>query len=224
MSTRDLPASLSDLLHPLRARAADAAAAEGAVNPSYTDGYRQGWQEAVRLAEHRNTFTAPDWSTPLREYAGDLEEAARRVRQLSDVSLPPSGRAGYVDAVLHARALTNHALARAKAAEALRAEQAVAAAADANLSQWDGYPKALHPEMMVDGIRELALFLGGDATTFTGDLLRLIAKADPINLNKLVSVFPREVRAFIMWRAAAPLDARTLVALLKAAHAMGAKP
>lgn len=226
MSTRELPATLSDLLHSLRKLAADAEAADGAANPGYTQGQREGWKLAVKMAEERNQLTAPDWATPLREYGADLEEQARRTRTLSDATLPPTGRAGKVDALMHARTLADHALQRAKRHQDQQAQQAAlrdAVAPADDLSDWSGYPIALADTAMVESFTELALFLGGDATSFTGDLLRLIAKADPTNINKLAQVYPREVRAFVMWRAAAPLHARTLVELLKAAHAMGVR-
>ena len=46
---------------------------------------------------------------------------------------------------------------------------------------------------------ELALFLGGSGTSFTGDLLRLMRKADPENRRQLERAFPREHRALTFW-------------------------
>jgi ABC-type amino acid transport substrate-binding protein len=219
------PDNLNDLLILLRREAAAAATAQGVTSPGYVFGYREGWKLAVKMAEERHALTAPDWATPLRELAADLEEQVRRTRTLTDATLSSVNRAGQVDALLHARAAARQALARQIRAEHERAEVVAQARADApdpvDLSDWTGYPKALPPDAMVEGIHQLALFLGGDLTSFTGDLLRLIAKADPINLNRLVQGFPREVRAFVMWRACAPLDARTLVELLTAANAFG---
>ena len=48
---------------------------------------------------------------------------------------------------------------------------------------------------------ELAVVLGGSADSFTGELLRLIAKADPWNRRKLLPAFPREVVAYAYWMA-----------------------
>lgn len=63
---------------------------------------------------------------------------------------------------------------------------------------------ALPRDSMVTDHRELCLALGGDETSFTGGLLRLIAKADPGNLHRLSQGFPGHVVAFLTWRAAAP--------------------
>ncbi len=38
-----------------------------------------------------------------------------------------------------------------------------------------------------------------DASNFTAELLRLIAKADPINRARLRGAFPREVEAYEAW-------------------------
>ena len=48
---------------------------------------------------------------------------------------------------------------------------------------------------------ELCLALGGDVTSFTGDLLRLIEKADPGNRARLRAGFPKHVAAWEMWQA-----------------------
>lgn len=47
---------------------------------------------------------------------------------------------------------------------------------------------------------DLARFLGGDADSFTGDLLHLIAKADPGNRERLGIAFSREVCAWQLWQ------------------------
>lgn len=73
---------------------------------------------------------------------------------------------------------------------------------DDDLSDWTAYPKrACLPDEVLADPSDLARFLGGDDTSFTGDLLRLIAKArfSPENLNRLVRGFPRAVAAWIMW-------------------------
>lgn len=92
-----------------------------------------------------------------------------------------------------------------------------------DLSDWSAYPITLDPDTDVIGIRELALFLGGDATSFTGDLLRLIAKArfTPENLNRLSVGFPRAVAAWMMWStmsAVMPITAARLAELLTTVH------
>lgn len=51
---------------------------------------------------------------------------------------------------------------------------------------------------------ELCLALGGDVTSFTGDLLHLIAKADPGNRARLRAGFPQHVAAWEMWTEADP--------------------
>lgn len=50
----------------------------------------------------------------------------------------------------------------------------------------------------------LALALGGSEDSFTGDLLRLIAKADPGNRARLRRGFPKQVAAWELWMEAAP--------------------
>lgn len=51
----------------------------------------------------------------------------------------------------------------------------------------------------VETWHELCLALGGDVTSFTGDLLRLIAKADPGNRARLRAGFPKHVAAWEIW-------------------------
>ena len=90
-----------------------------------------------------------------------------------------------------------------------------------DLSDWSGYPKVpflLTHEM--SELHDLCLFLGGDSTSFTGDLLRLIGKADPDNLRRLEAGYPRHVRAYVLWRACAPVQADTLVKVLEASSAL----
>lgn len=78
---------------------------------------------------------------------------------------------------------------------------------------------ALPRDHKVDDHRELCLALGGDETSFTGDLLRLIAKADPGNLARLAQGFPGHVVAFLTWRANAPeLTAGELVDMANTAE------
>lgn len=90
-----------------------------------------------------------------------------------------------------------------------------------DLSDWTGYPhKACRPEEFLTDMGDLARFLGGDNTSFTGRLLLLIAHADPENLNRLAAGYPRHVAAWLMWRSMsiAPLTAQRLVELLTLAH------
>jgi hypothetical protein len=54
------------------------------------------------------------------------------------------------------------------------------------------------------GTGDLARFLGGSESSFTGLLLVLMQKADPGNLARLKSAFPREVRAWETWNAMNP--------------------
>lgn len=49
------------------------------------------------------------------------------------------------------------------------------------------------------GTGDLALFLGGSEDSFTGDLVHLIAKADPGNRIRLQEAFPAEVDAYQTW-------------------------
>ena len=51
---------------------------------------------------------------------------------------------------------------------------------------------------------ELALFLGGSETSFTGMLLVLIQKADSGNKARLRLGFPREVMAYDNWQSMSP--------------------
>jgi hypothetical protein len=57
----------------------------------------------------------------------------------------------------------------------------------------------LPPEQRVITHHDLCLHLGGDPTSFTGDLLRLIAKADPGNRAALRLAFPVHVATWETW-------------------------
>jgi hypothetical protein len=59
-------------------------------------------------------------------------------------------------------------------------------------------------DLELHGIGDLALVLGGDETSFTGDLLRLIAKADLENRQRLRLAFPRQVHAWETWMSMRP--------------------
>jgi hypothetical protein len=70
------------------------------------------------------------------------------------------------------------------------------------------------------GTGDLAVFLGGSETSFTGLLIVLIQKADPGNLARLRLAFPREVRAWETWNAMSPCPTprHLLEALAEAAY------
>lgn len=92
-----------------------------------------------------------------------------------------------------------------------------------NLADWSEYPKVpflLDDTAEMAELHDLCLFMGGDSTSFTGDLLRLIGKADPDNLKRLEAGYPRHVRAYVLWRACAPVRADTLVKVLEASSAL----
>lgn len=55
------------------------------------------------------------------------------------------------------------------------------------------------PDMELKSYGDLALALGGSADSFTGQLLLLIAKADPGNRARLRRGFPRQVAAWETW-------------------------
>lgn len=59
---------------------------------------------------------------------------------------------------------------------------------------------ALPPDDVVGSFEVLCLLLGGSPTSFTGQLLALIAKADPGNRYRLRQGFPREVLAWELWQ------------------------
>lgn len=63
----------------------------------------------------------------------------------------------------------------------------------------------------IDG---LALILGGSGDSFTGDLLRLIAKADPGNRAQLRGAFPYHVRAWELWQSLPEPTARHIYDVL----------
>lgn len=80
---------------------------------------------------------------------------------------------------------------------------------------------ALPPNTPVHDHHGLCLALGGDTDSFTGDLLRLVAKADPVNRTRLMLAFPGEVVAWEHWVAKAPaITAGEIVRLAEAAEAL----
>jgi hypothetical protein len=66
------------------------------------------------------------------------------------------------------------------------------------------FKSGMPDDMPVATHHDLCLALGGDDTSFTGDLLRLIAKADPGNRARLGSAFPLHVTAWGIWMHMAP--------------------
>lgn len=64
-----------------------------------------------------------------------------------------------------------------------------------------GLPGSTQP---MHGTGDLALCLGGSATSFIGRLLLLVAKADPGDRERLRDGFPRLVRAFELWMSTRP--------------------
>lgn len=62
---------------------------------------------------------------------------------------------------------------------------------------WDGWK--------VHSTGELAVFLGGSDTSFTGMLLDLIAKADPGNKAKIRLGFPHTVAVYDAWMTCDPV-------------------
>jgi hypothetical protein len=69
-----------------------------------------------------------------------------------------------------------------------------------------------HPAGSWEG---LVLFLDGMPSSFTGQLLTLIEKADPGNRARLAEAFPFEVRAWETWRRHSPQTWGELAELLK---------
>ena len=65
-------------------------------------------------------------------------------------------------------------------------------------------PNHLPRNQELHTIDDLAIFLGGSATSFTGELLQLIAKADPLNQMRLAKGFPDAVWGWRMWQSDMP--------------------
>lgn len=60
-------------------------------------------------------------------------------------------------------------------------------------------PSALDPDEPLHSIGDLAMALGGSGSSFTGDLLRLVAKADLGNRRRLAEAFGEYVAAWEAW-------------------------
>lgn len=65
---------------------------------------------------------------------------------------------------------------------------------------------------------ELALFLRGSETSFTGQLLRLMMKADPGHRARLARGFPVEAEALEAWMALEPVTFGSLLDTLTEMH------
>lgn len=202
-------------------------------NPAFLQGYANGWKAAHLTAQTVMDTPHGDDLDGMMAVLELLAENKRRVMALTLANIGPYVRAGTVAALEDATTATSDAVTAVKAGtpappaesnpDALPHRTRPSASprpsdGGEDLSDWSGYPRV--PVANVDGITELALFLGGDVTSFTGDLLRLIAKSDPSNLAKLSAAYPREVRAFLLWRASAPVAAPVLVKLLEATSMM----
>jgi hypothetical protein len=71
------------------------------------------------------------------------------------------------------------------------------------------------------GTGDLAVFLGGSETSFTGQLLLLLQKADPGNVARIRMGFPEIVEAWETWNAMSPTPTwRELREALAAKHLM----
>lgn len=64
-------------------------------------------------------------------------------------------------------------------------------------ARWDVPPE--WADRVISTTGELAIFLGGSETSFTGQLLALFAKADPGNWRRLAGAFPEEAEALLAW-------------------------
>jgi hypothetical protein len=62
------------------------------------------------------------------------------------------------------------------------------------------YQPSAHPgDHLVSTYLDLARWLGGDNTSWTGDFLRLLAKSDPQHREALRRAAPRAVAAWEIW-------------------------
>lgn len=71
---------------------------------------------------------------------------------------------------------------------------------------WGRYRHTCDPDRPLDGLGDLALFLGGDETSFIGELLKLLVKAQSSRerFTALEAAFPREVFAWQVWMGLSP--------------------
>lgn len=192
-----------------------------ATSALYRDGLKRAWTVVIEIAERAAALTKVSEVQSLDRMYDMITRAEARVKAIPSAPTPgaqPEIRQGREDAYAAAVRVCSRAISTAQSIVAEEDARVLARErgdSDGEIRDWDGYPLVPMPgDAEVGDLSTLALFLGGDGTSFTGDLLRLIGKADPVNLNKLAAAYPRHVRAFLMWRACAPIPVRTLVALL----------
>ncbi|MCK9928789.1 hypothetical protein MXD62_16665 [Frankia sp. Mgl5] len=65
-------------------------------------------------------------------------------------------------------------------------------------------PPAVSTDHPLDGIGDVALALGGSLTSWTADLLRLLAKSDMERLAVLAAAVPWHAHAYLWWRRPRP--------------------
>ena len=212
------PSTVEEVADDFRRRASLVAEA---APTAYRDGMSRAWKILIEIADNHNARTRVTELQALQRLTDHIVGASGRVKGPSAAPSPaalPEVRKGREDAYTAAVKVCERAI--DSAGRLLAEEEARLLARERmpwedELSDWNGYPLVPMPgDMAIADLAELALFLGGDGTSFTGDLLRLIGKADPKNLQQLSTAFPRHVRAYLLWRACAPVPVRTFVALL----------
>lgn len=222
--------TVESVLAEMRQRRDSSAELTAGRSAAYRDGINRGWAAAIALVEPVAGRTRISEVSMLETLRDEVHANAGKI-------IGPAHTAGTpvlpetVQARHDVRDMTERLIARtlnlALRAERERAEREAALGRkpwEDEVDDWSGYPLVPMPgDMIVDDFSTLALFLGGSGDSFTGDLLRLIAKADPTNLQQIALGFPRHVRAFLMWRACAPVPVRSLVALLNASTMIKAR-
>ncbi|OHV46632.1 hypothetical protein BBK14_01935 [Parafrankia soli] len=63
-------------------------------------------------------------------------------------------------------------------------------------------PSAVPDDHPLDSTDDVALALGGSPTSWTADVLRILAKSDPIRLAALTVALPWYAYAYLWWRQA----------------------
>ncbi len=188
----------------------------------YREGLAVAWRLLIGIAADHTLYARDSERDALLNLHDRVVGAEHRIKgttvRAPSPAAHPEMRQGREDAYRAAVLICSRAV---DAAERSAREAAARDAARSRLTDegeirdWNGYPLVpMSGDEEIGDLAKLALFLGGEGTSFTGDLLRLIGKADPENLNRLALAYPRHVRAFLMWRACAPVPVRTLVALL----------
>lgn len=186
------------------------AAGAVATGKATATGLIEGWATARNAAVKAEVQPMAE-AAKLKWLAATLEENRARLLALGSDPVPITGavRQARIEALGQAQALAVDARERLTAAPPPD---------PADLSDWSAYPRV--PVEEVTDFGELCLFLGGDAKSFTGELLKLAGKADNINLRRLAEGFPREIRAYAVWKACAPIPASTLARLLEASSGL----